>query len=111
MKKNNKIKSIFAILIVAILGVTASFAHDSEFTGNDNSGSYYNTGCGGFNQGMMNQGYRYEMHNDMTNLFTNGTYEDLEDLRDKYNMPIMHWIDDEKDFDNFKNSNFNMMRR
>ena len=60
---------------------------------------------------MINQGYMYQMHNDMTNLFTNGTYEDLEDLRDKYNMPMMYWIDNEEDFNNFQNSNFNIIER
>ena len=34
----------------------------------------------------------------MTKVFDTGSFKDLEALRDKYQMPMMPWIDSEEDF-------------
>jgi len=44
--------------------------------------------------------YRYGgMHDKVEEVLESGTFEDLEELREEYDMPIMHWIDDEEDFE------------
>ena len=44
--------------------------------------------------------YRYgSMHDVIDEIIEYGSYEDLESLREEYGMPIMHWIEDEEDFE------------
>lgn len=40
----------------------------------------------------------YGMHDEVEEIIETGTYEDLEELREEYDMPIIHWIDSEEDF-------------
>ena len=78
IKMNDKIiLGLFALLIVGIFGAGLVSAHFS--------GSY--------------GGYSAEMHSEIDQVFETGTFNDLEALREEYQMPFMFWIDSEEDFE------------
>ena len=43
--------------------------------------------------------YMEDMHEEMEQVLESGAFEDLQQLREEYNMPIMHWVDDEQEFE------------
>lgn len=108
MKTKNILTGLFTLFVISILGIGVSFAH-IEYTANDNDkGSYYRVagGCGGYS--TRNSYNMYEMHNDMIDLLENGTYEDLENFRNEYNMLAMYWIQDQNNLENFRDDEFNV---
>ena len=42
--------------------------------------------------------FMQDMHEEMDEILESGSYEQLEQLRDEYNMPIMHWVESEEEF-------------
>ena len=78
-------KKIIYGLILAMVLVSASIyaynGRDKDFSGNNRM--MYNTG----------------MHEEVQNVLETGTYEDLVALREEYNMPMMHWVQNEEDFE------------
>ena len=85
--------TIFGTLAVIILLAAGVYAHGEADVERDNvdiKGQY----------GMMGN-YR-GIHEEMKNVLESGTFEDLEELRAEYNMPIIHWIEDAEDFDKAK---------
>ena len=46
--------------------------------------------------------YDFDMHDEVEDVLESGSYSDLEELREEYNLPMMHWIESEKDFEQAK---------
>ncbi len=61
-------------------------------------GAMLNSMMGMMNHMMMGMtGDMDKMHEQMENVLESGDFKSLEELRDKWNMPIMHWVENEKD--------------
>lgn len=89
-------------MLVGLVGLGIASAHGNAGI-NGNEDDYYMTGYGMMGSGMM--GYEMMDFDEMETVwkvFESGTYEDLESLREEYNMPIMYWVQSEEDFQDFK---------
>lgn len=78
-------KLIFGIIVGLISIVAFVYAH----------GSYYG------NRQYIREGHNY-MHDEIDEIFNTGNFEELENLREEYNMPFLHWVDDQEDFERVK---------
>lgn len=91
----NKILIITLSALVAVFSVNA-LAY--SYMGFDNEYGYgQNSMMRNYAQDT-NTALRNDLHTEVSNVFVNGTYTDLVNLREKYNMPIMRWVDSEEDF-------------
>ncbi|MBS3172430.1 hypothetical protein J4438_02535 [Candidatus Woesearchaeota archaeon] len=78
-------KIIYGLLFAMVLVSASIYAYgwngDREFSGNRMM--YYNP----------------EMHGEVQTVLESGSFEDLVNLREEYNRPIMHWVQSEEDFE------------
>jgi len=84
--------TIFGIIGLALLvGAVSVFAHGADSV---------SQGWNGVGHMMMFGNYdEYDnMHEDMENVLESGSYEDLVQLREEYDMPMMYWVENEEDF-------------
>ena len=100
MKRKQKSKrksfvNILALLAIAIVATGAVIAH-----GGSNTKERENLRVRGNYGGMMGHmmmGNMDEMHEQMGDVLESGDFQSLEELRDKWNMPIIHWVENEDD--------------
>jgi len=78
-------KLIIGVLAAMFLLTIAVYAHmgNDEYLGN--------------NYGMIDD--YMGMHDEVEKVLETGTFADLENLREEYNMPVMYWIDNANDFE------------
>ena len=89
------------ILIITLSALVAVFSISTlaySYMGFDNEYGYgQNSMMRNYAQNS-NVNLREDLHSEVSEVFLNGTYSDLVNLREKYNMPVMRWVDSEEDF-------------
>jgi hypothetical protein len=65
------------------------------------SASIYAYGWRDNQESFRNGNYKINpaMHEEVQNVLESGSFEDLEQLREEYNRPVMRWVQDEEDFE------------
>ena len=89
MKEKDILIGILAVLIISVVGIVYAFNEGYESFASDMMGG---------NQ-MMDEGAYFDMHQDMEKVLESGTYDDLVQLREEYNMPMMYWVNSQEDFE------------
>ena len=88
MKQTNIIIAVLAVLVISTVGLV--YAHGGGYKSNSFGM------MGGY--GMMGSSGYDDMHEEMEEMMESGSYQDLIELREEYNMLMMYWIDSEEDF-------------
>ncbi len=94
MKQTNIIIAILAVLVISTIGLV--YAHGSG-SGYGMMGGFGMMGNSGSGYGMMGSS-NYDIHEEMEEVMESGSYQDLVELREEYNMPMMYWVDSEEEF-------------
>ena len=91
----NKILIITLSVLVAVFSISA-LAY--SYMGFNNEYGYGQNGMMRNYAQDSNISLRDDLHSEVSEVFVNGTYIDLVNLREKYNMPVMRWVDGDEDF-------------
>ncbi len=76
-------KIIVGTLVALLVFAVGVYAHGGEYKRTEHS--------------MMGD-YR-SMHQEVESALESGSFQELENLRKEYNMPVLHWVKDTKDFE------------
>lgn len=86
MKKTNIALAGLAVFLLGIVGAGLAIAHGSDDRTKDDM------------MGMFDI-YDSDMHDAVDRIMEQGNYQDFDNLREKYRMPMMHWVGSEEHFE------------
>ncbi len=88
--ENKNILGLLTLIVIGLVGVGIVNAHSDS---NENNNDYDGYGM------MGNFDFMNDMHEDMEEILESGNYSELETLREKYNLPMAYWIQNQEDLD------------